>query len=177
MYLLSGLGALSVPALITQVSGQYGIPPEIALAVARRESGLDQAARGTKGEVGVFQLMPSTAAGLNVDPYSLDQNVQGGVKLLSDLYGQFGDWRLALEAYNAGPSRVTGGNVPQSSISYADAVLSASGIESNPLNLTDWSLPDVSQGVPTAEPAGLSGTAFLGLGLLAVGLLVAVVLD
>lgn len=80
----------------------YGVPPEIALAVANRESGFQQSARGAKGEVGVMQLMPPTAAALGVDAYDPEQNIRGGVQLLRDEYARFGDWPYALAAYNCG---------------------------------------------------------------------------
>lgn len=82
----------------------YGVPVDIALAVAQRESGFQQSARGVKGEIGIMQLMPNTAAGLRVNSYDPEANIEGGVRLLRDNYARFGDWSYALAAYNCGPA-------------------------------------------------------------------------
>lgn len=39
-------------------------------------------------------------------PFDPDANVEGGVRYLKSLMQRFGDTRLALAAYNAGPERV-----------------------------------------------------------------------
>jgi len=117
----------NTPALIQQTAAAYGVPPAIALAVATKESGLDQAAVGSAGEIGVFQLKPSTAADLGVDPYSLVDNVTGGVKYLSQLFNQFGDWFTALTAYNGGAGNVARGTVSSAAQNYAASVLTAAG--------------------------------------------------
>jgi soluble lytic murein transglycosylase-like protein len=50
-----------------------------------------------------MQLMPATARALGVDPVAPDQNIEGGVRYLSELLRMFGSVDLALVAYNAGP--------------------------------------------------------------------------
>ncbi|CAH1205576.1 Membrane-bound lytic murein transglycosylase F [Paenibacillus plantiphilus] len=56
-----------------------------------------------------MQLMPATARGLGVtDIYDPEQNINAGVKYLSQMHNQFGDWQLALAAYNAGPGKIGG---------------------------------------------------------------------
>lgn len=127
---LSSLGAgqttttQDVQSLITQTAIQYGVSPQLAIAVARRESGFNQGARGAAGEIGVFQLMPATAAGLGVDPYDLRQNIRGGVLYLSQMLNRYGgDTQMALAAYNAGPGNVDRGTVPSSSWEYSDAIM------------------------------------------------------
>lgn len=128
---------------ISYWAAQYGVPPAIALAVAQQESGLNQAARGRAGEVGVFQLMPATAAGLGVDPYDPDANIEGGVRLLADNYHRFGDWSLALSAYNGGPSRVaSSGAVIPSTAGYVASVLARAGA------LPGGAPPELDAGVP-----------------------------
>ena len=112
--------AASTQDQIRAAAAAYGVDPAIALAVAQRESGFNQGARGAAGEVGVFQLMPATAQGLGVDPYNQDQNINGGVSLLAQLYAKFGDWTKALAAYNGG------NNPPAVSYTYAAGVLDAS---------------------------------------------------
>ncbi len=109
-----GLGDTSaVQAQIIAAANQYGVDPNLALAVAKQESGYQQTGAGggtltsSAGALGVMQLMPATAAGLNVNPNDQTQNINGGVKLLSQLLSQFnGDPSLALAAYNAGPGQV-----------------------------------------------------------------------
>jgi Transglycosylase SLT domain len=130
MYLSRGLGAASptVSGLIASAASQYGVPVSLATAVAQKESGFNQAAVGSSGEIGVFQLMPGTAAQLGVNPSDLSQNVQGGVRYLSQLYAQYGDWNTALEAYNGGPGNVAKGTVSPAAQSYASSVLSMAGI-------------------------------------------------
>ncbi len=96
---------------------RYGVDPAIALAVAQKESGFNQGARGSAGEVGIFQLMPATARGLSVDPYDQTQNIEGGVSYLAQLYRQFGDWTRALAGYNGGTTP------PPVSYQYAGSVL------------------------------------------------------
>jgi soluble lytic murein transglycosylase-like protein len=122
--------SMTTEDLIRLTASQSGVPPDLAVAVARQESGLNQSARGTSGEVGVFQLMPGTASDLNVNPYDLNQNVQGGISYLKQMYDRFGDWTTALLAYNAGPGAVSSGKIPSSSQSYASKIMAVFGSSS-----------------------------------------------
>jgi soluble lytic murein transglycosylase-like protein len=169
MYHLRGLGA-STPDLISAAAAKYGVPSSLALAVAQRESGLNQGAVGTSGELGVFQLMPGTAVQLGVNPADLSQNIDGGVRYLSQMYSQFGDWRTALEAYNGGPGNVQRGTVSSAAQSYADAILGASSSDFAPTVFDTSSTIDFS-GSADGSVAGLSGVALLALGIAGIGLL------
>jgi soluble lytic murein transglycosylase-like protein len=113
--------------LIREAAIRYGVDPALALAVAQQESGFDQSARGNAGEVGVFQLMPGTAADLGVNPYDLAQNIDGGVRYLARQLATFGDTQTALAAYNAGPGNVSRGTIPERAWDYAMSVLSKLG--------------------------------------------------
>lgn len=113
---------VTVQEQITQTAVAQGVPPSVALAVAQKESSFNQGARGTSGEVGLFQLMPATAAGLKVNAYDQTANITGGVSLLAQLYRQFGSWATALAHYNGGT------NPPASSYSYAQSVLDISQV-------------------------------------------------
>ncbi len=169
-----GLGATtsSIQSLITSVATQLGVPPSIALGVAQQESGFNQAAVGAAGEIGVFQLMPATAAGMNVDPSDLTQNVQGGVSLLASLYQEYGNWTQALEAYNAGPTAVNQGTVPSSSVSYASSIL---GSISDPLStgvdtLTEDLTAELSDGSADVLDSGTSVWVWAAVALAGFGL-------
>ena len=50
--------------------------------------------------------MPSTAKGLGVNPYYINENIIGGIKYLKSLQDKFGSVDLVIAAYNAGPGAV-----------------------------------------------------------------------
>lgn len=89
------------------------VPVELVW-LAEVESLFDPSARSPVGAVGMFQLMPKTAKGLDLSLWPRDQrlqpekNARAAAKYLRQLYERFGDWRLALAAYNTGPTRVSG---------------------------------------------------------------------
>lgn len=85
---------------------RHGIPEDLFLRLVQQESGWNPRARSHKGATGLAQLMPGTAALLGVNPNDPVQNLDGGARYLRMMYNQFGNWRLALAAYNAGPGAV-----------------------------------------------------------------------
>ena len=83
------------------------LAPALIEAVAWVESRGDAAARSPKGAIGAMQLMPATAAALQVDPFDAEQNLSGGAAYLKAMMRRFdGDLERALAAYNAGPEAV-----------------------------------------------------------------------
>ena len=90
------------------------------------ESGWNTDAVSNKGAQGLMQLMPRTAAMLGVsDPFDAVQNIEGGVRYISDLTDKYrGDIEKALAAYNAGPARVDSGNIPEVSRRYVKNIMS-----------------------------------------------------
>ncbi len=93
--------------IVEDASRRYGLDPALVHAVVQAESGYDPYATSPAGAQGLMQLMPATARALGVrDPYDPVQNVEGGVRYLRGLLDRFGDVRLALAAYNAGPHAV-----------------------------------------------------------------------
>lgn len=85
---------------------KHGVPEDLFLRLVQQESGWNHVAVSTKGATGLAQLMPGTAELLNVDINDPAENLDGGAKYLRRMYDRFGDWKLALAAYNAGPGAV-----------------------------------------------------------------------
>ena len=96
----------SLDSAIRQAASDSGLDPDLIRAVIRTESAGDVSARSPKGALGPMQLMPATAEELGVDPTDPVQNILGGSRYLASLKRQFGDERLAIAAYNAGPGAV-----------------------------------------------------------------------
>ena len=87
--------------------------PEALVWQAEAESSFNPSAKSPVGALGLYQFMPATAKdyGLSLDPADerLDpaKSAAAAAKYLSKLHDRFGDWALALAAYNCGPARLS----------------------------------------------------------------------
>lgn len=101
-------------AAVDAAAARHGLNPKLLHALVIVESAYRPRAISPAGAMGLTQLMPSTARELGV-PDALDPgaNLQGGADYLARQLIRFGDLRLALAAYNSGPTRVAAvGRVP-----------------------------------------------------------------
>ena len=118
----------SVDEVIREIAREYTIDSALVKAIVTVESNCDPRAISRKGAQGLMQLMPSTARDLKVSkPLDPRENIIGGVKYIKGLLAAYGDLRLALAGYNAGPGAVKkyAGIPPyRETISYVKKVLS-----------------------------------------------------
>lgn len=92
---------------VAAAAEQHGLDPKLLHAVVAVESAYRARVCSTAGACGLTQLMPGTAAELGVvDRFDPADNLAGGANYLARQLHRFGDLRLALAAYNAGPDRV-----------------------------------------------------------------------
>lgn len=101
-------------AIVTRIANETGIDPKLLHALIIVESAYDPSAVSPAGAAGLTQLMPGTARELGVtNRFDIKANLRGGARYLALQIARFGDLRLALAAYNAGPGRVARlGRVP-----------------------------------------------------------------
>lgn len=96
-----------VGVIIDEMANKYGVPASLITKVIETESNFDVKAVSPSGAMGLMQLMPKTAEGLGVkDAFNPRDNIEGGVKYLSQMLKRYGNVSLALAAYNAGPGNV-----------------------------------------------------------------------
>jgi soluble lytic murein transglycosylase-like protein len=94
-------------ALIAAAAARHGLPVALVRAVVKAESNFDPLAVSSAGAKGLMQLMDETARSLGVrDPFDPAQNIEAGVTYLRQMLDRYGNIRLALAAYNAGPGAV-----------------------------------------------------------------------
>ena len=98
-----GLLTTAYDTLIDTYASLYDVSASLIRAMIMTESGFRPDARSSAGAIGLMQLMPATARELGVNPRVPEQNIEGGVRYLSELLKMFGSTELALVAYNGGP--------------------------------------------------------------------------
>lgn len=99
---------------VATAAERHGLDPKLLHALVAVESAYRVDAVSRAGAAGLTQLMPATARDLGVrDRFDPHANLVAGADYLARQLLRFGDLRLALAAYNAGPVRVAQlGRVP-----------------------------------------------------------------
>jgi len=105
-----------IRAALDRAAAKVGLDPRLLYALAWAESGFCPRAVSKDGAIGLLQVMPKTARELGFNPKDLWDpyvNALAGGRYLKKQYLRWGNLRLALAAYNAGPGAVEAhGGVP-----------------------------------------------------------------
>ncbi len=140
--------------LVMKIFKEHGLPQDL-FYLGLIESGFNTKIKSRASAVGPWQFIKGTARryGLRVDRsiderYNIHKATHAAARFLKDLYNIFGNWELALCAYNAGEYRIINairkGNtrdykvlvkkklLPKETIYYIPKIAAAKEIENNP---------------------------------------------
>jgi membrane-bound lytic murein transglycosylase D len=154
-------------SLIESTLKQEGLPQDL-IYLAQAESGFHPLAVSRAGARGIWQFMASRGRGYGLyhnmyvdDRQDPEKSTRAAAHHLKDLYNQFGDWYLAMAAYNSGPGTVQAAvkrtgyadfwelynrNVlPKETRNYVPIILAVTIMAKNP---SQYGLDDVNKDLP-----------------------------
>jgi membrane-bound lytic murein transglycosylase D len=155
--------------MMVSILKQEGVPQDLVY-LAQAESGFHPLAVSRAGARGIWQFMGSRARGYGLqrsqwvdDRQDPEKSTRAAARHLKDLYAQFGDWYLAMAAYNSGPGTVQAAvkrtgyadfwelyrrNVlPKETRNYVPIILAMTIVSKN---LSQYGFDDVSMDEPVA---------------------------
>jgi membrane-bound lytic murein transglycosylase D len=155
--------------MMVSILKQEGVPQDL-IYLAQAESGFQPTAVSRAGARGIWQFMGSRARGYGLqrsmwvdDRQDPEKSTRAAARHLKDLYTQFGDWYLAMAAYNSGPGTVQAAvrrtgyadfwelyrrNVlPKETRNYVPIILAMTIVSKN---LSQYGFDDVSKDEPAA---------------------------
>jgi membrane-bound lytic murein transglycosylase D len=154
-------------SMIESTLKQEGLPQDL-IYLAQAESGFHPVAVSRAGARGIWQFMASRGRGYGLyhnmyvdDRQDPEKSTHAAAQHLKDLYNQFGDWYLAMAAYNSGPGTVQAAvkrtgyadfwelynrNVlPKETRNYVPIILAVTIMAKNP---SQYGLEDVNKDTP-----------------------------
>jgi len=155
--------------MIVATLKQEGVPQDL-IYLAQAESGFHPLAVSRAGARGIWQFMASRGRGYGLhhnmwvdDRQDPEKSTRAAARHLKELYAQFGDWYLAMAAYNSGPGTVQSAvkrtgyadfwelyrrNVlPHETRNYVPIILAVTIMTKNP---SQYGLDDVVRDLPRA---------------------------
>ena len=155
--------------MMVSILKEEGVPQDL-IYLAQAESGFQPLAVSRAGARGIWQFMGSRGRGYGLqrslwvdDRQDPEKSTRAAARHLKDLYKQFGDWYLAMAAYNSGPGTVQAAvrrtgyadfwelyrrNVlPKETRNYVPIILAVTIMTKN---LSQYGFDDVSMDEPTA---------------------------
>ena len=147
-------------AIARQAAAAAGIDADLFERQIGAESGFNPNARSGAGAQGIAQIMPATAQGWGVNPMNPREALYESARRMRQYSDQYGGYRNALVAYNAGPGRV-GKPLYSETENYINKIMGGSP-SAQPSNSTSTGVPSSDRRTRLLESI-FKGTPYEGL--------------